>query len=493
VSSKTRGNLYEALAKDFGKPAMEYLEEHFPGLPIKSWRRSLTTLFDAGHPEVTKSVRQVNREIPKEVRPALPAQNPPTPRHGQSTGAAAKERLVRVYPKPKSDLEVEFGAANLKRATDLDPTATPAELRQTLENFAVAGAPNVRVPAEPRTLRVDPAALAGEHVRGIEKRGGELVDAIPNTSYRVTPKRYDDVKPFNLEDHEGKYAIISMADKSAGGDTITHINDVELNNPVERLGGQEYIHDPHSPDAVWANDDAGVTKHEILAQKARLLSGQDPLLMPFTMSHEGINFSHMPRTGMLAYEAATGSPYHKQQLTQKIRDIVGDEFRDMDDPDSIRAFMQADTPAKRKALNLLLHNQWETGGLGLGPSRLIMSDPTQLSVPMLDLNHVGTIDARAPRVQSNHPSFMTGLPGTPLGQLEHPLAALSMLPEEMADWGLTDPRGFKTGVNKDEPSVPWSMQLNPRLTQITDKIIRARNERGYADGGPVRGSLSVFE
>jgi hypothetical protein len=315
------------------------------------------------------------------------------------------------------------------------------------------------------------------------KRERPRVEAL---TVETTPNRV--VAPeVSIYDYEGRPFITSMSDLSAAGDEITAVNDVPLSMAVQRQGGQDYMFD--NPDAVWAADRGNAAAHMGLAARLRDETGQDPIFMPWAMGAKAIDFSHMPRELMLQYAAAQRGRRGRNALSRDIRDIMPD-FRDVDDPASLAVFQGA-TGRQRGALNRLLDQMRDEGGMGIGSARLAMSDTEQLGAPLTSLRNVGLIDTRGALGLSTHPSYNTAVPGTGLGRLRENIGVLEVLPELAR--GLNDPFAFPVGVVPGRPSPLRSLQMKPRGGILTEDILRAiesrqaalRDDVGYADGGRV--------
>lgn len=328
-------------------------------------------------------------------------------------------------------------------------------------------------PAEASDLavrRVTPATVAFDP--RMESRAGEA-PKVASMSVELTPRPTRDAAPLSIFDMEGRPFITSMSDMSAAGDTITGINDVALNDPVRRMGGQDYMFD--NPGSVWASDLNPAGRHLDLARRLKAETGQDPLFMPWSMGPTAIDFAHMPRELMLKYAASNLGKQGQRKLAADVRGVVPD-FRAVDDPASIEMFREA-AGSQRAALNRMLDLYRDKGGIGMGAARLATTDLEQIGNPLTSLRNVGVIDAGAPLSPSTHPSYRTSMPGEGLGRLREPVGALELLPDIMAASDLEDPFGFPVGVVPGVKSPLRALQMAPKGGVITADMLRAIERR----------------
>lgn len=331
----------------------------------------------------------------------------------------------------------------------------------------------------PRAPKKAPTPVITRKVpRQIEHRVGELpkVAALRvNTGNRRAPEP----APLSIFDLEGQPFITSMSDLSAAGDDILKVNDVELGAPVSRLGGQDYMFD-RDP-AVWAADPGNAKKHTDLAARIKTETGQDPLFLPWAMGPGAVDFSHMPGELMLRYAGENMGKRNQRAVTKDLREVLPD-FAALDDPESMRVFLNA-SGAKRKEVNRLLDKYRDDGGLGLGAARLAATDEDQLGRPLTSLRNVGAIAGGYGPELSSHPSYMMAVPGEGIGRLREDVGALDLLPELRGEGG---PFDFPVGVVPGVKSPLRAMQMKPQSGVITYDILRKLADRlGMAKGGHV--------
>jgi hypothetical protein len=227
------------------------------------------------------------------------------------------------------------------------------------------------------------------------------------------------------------------------------------------------------PQSVWAADLNNANAHLDLARRLQSETGQDPLFMPWSMGEQAIDFSHMPRELMLRYAQANMPKSTARRLTRDIRGVVP-EFVDLNDPQSIQAFLGA-TGKQRRELNRLLDQYRDRGGLGLGAARMATTDPGQLDTPLTSLRNVGRIDPSREAIRSSHPSYGHSVPGAGIGRLvENNIGALDLLPDLRRS---ADPFDFPRGVVPGEPSPLRALQMSPKGGIITEDILRNIEKR----------------
>ena len=325
--------------------------------------------------------------------------------------------------------------------------------------------------SSPKTFRVKPAEVASPEPR-IEPRKKEA-PKVKKLEVELAARKTKPVEEVSIYDLEGKPFITSMSDLSAAGDDIVGVNDVTLSEPMRRMGGQDYMFS--QPGSVWASDLGPAGQHVELARRLKTATGEDPVFLPWAMGPTSIDFSHMPRELMLRYAADAMNAKERRGLSKDVRAVVP-EFKSVEDPASIEVFREA-TGKARGALNRLLDQYRDRGGLGIGEARWATTDLPQVGTPLTSLRNVGVIESGAALEPSVHPSYRTSIPGEGVGRLKEPVGALELLPDLMAEAELTDPFGFPVGVVPGVKSPLRSLQMGPKGGVITDKMLRAIEAR----------------
>lgn len=129
----------------------------------------------------------------------------------------------------------------------------------------------------------------------------------------------DELPDVRLSDFEGSAIMTGMADRTAGGETIRSINDVQVDVPL--YGGQDFMVDPRQRGA-WANAEIPGRAYQSLAQRMKEMGADKVYIAPWRMTPTGGDFSAMPSDAMLAYAQANMTPDVKRELDKEIRDYV---------------------------------------------------------------------------------------------------------------------------------------------------------------------------
>lgn len=362
----------------------------------------------------------------------------------------------------------EFNAATKKAAVTEARKQAP---RPLAVKSTAASKPKSKPAAKPSTFRVKPSQAARPEPR-IEPRKKEA-QKVENLEVEIAPRPTPDMTSLSVFDMEGRPFITSMSDLSAALGDVVGVNDVPLSEPMRLMGGQDYMFDV--PGSAWAADMKSAGEHLDLARRLKAETGQDPVFMPWAMGPKAIDFSHMPRELMLRYAAESLGPKGSKQLSKDVAAIVP-EFRSVEDPASIEVFREA-YGKQRGALNRLLDQYREKGGMGIGEARWATTDLPQVGQPLTSLRNVGVIESGAGLSPSTHPSYRTSIPGGGIGRLKENIGALELLPRLMEEANLTDPFGFPVGVVPGVKSPLRSLQMGPKGGVITEEMLRAIERR----------------
>jgi hypothetical protein len=379
---------------------------------------------------------------------------------------------VKVTPKPKAPvnpvtlIDREYGTDTARRVAEYVSSDAPiAEWRAMAERFTDAGKPNYTQP-RPSAYTVKPAQVATDP--RIEKRKKEQ-QKINELELEIQPRALEEFPIESIYDLEGRGLLTTMSDLSAAGDDVLAVNNVRLQRPFSRQGGQGFMFE--NPGEVWAADKINAKAIQDAAAELEQQTGKPAILAPFTMGPLSSMFSHHPRGLQYAYADAALDPLEKTVLAENIRGILP-EWTDFSDPDAYMTFMRAGGK-RRGQLNKLMDRFRERGGLGQGEAVYGTTDLDQLGAPMLALRNLGEVDTRFGLSESKNPAYSTGVPGQGLAKLkEENLGALSLFPALMEQYGYQTPFDFPVGVNKGVASPLRSFQLKPQPTIITDKVLR---------------------
>ena len=310
-----------------------------------------------------------------------------------------------------------------------------------------------------------------------DKRAKEQ-ERIKNTEAVIEPRTNIDAPTVSLVDYEGYPFVTSMSDRSRAGGVLTQLEGVNLNRPVDLLGGQDYMFE--NPGQVWASGAHPV--RQIMAQAAALkqATGLDPLYMPWRMAPTGGDFASMAGETMLNFAEANMSKGAKKRLDKQMKAFIPD-WAGVDSDKSIDQFRAASDTTRKNIKNMLDVDFRNEGGVNIGQARLATTDPRQANAPDSQIMNVGRIFADKPIVQdSGHVWYPRGVPGEGLGVIDQPRSIFELLPDYAKERGIPDPS------NPRQTDIR-SMQMKPYGGIITDKLLKSL---GMRDGGMVDQALT---
>jgi hypothetical protein len=306
-----------------------------------------------------------------------------------------------------------------------------------------AATPSLKVTPKPKAFADINADLYGLR----KTKDLPRLQALPVKTERLRDAPTPD--KISLGDYEGRPFIISMADRSAAGDRITGIGDVDLNLPVERQGGQNFMFEPTAEELVWASEAAPVSNIMNLARQLYDETGEKPILMPYRMGGEGSDFATFTGETMMSYGDAALGKSDKTDMNRLIEKYIPD-FAGISDPEGYRQFADL-SGDKRKRLQLDISNTFGEagGGLTLPMTRAVVADPAQLDKPSFFLQNVGEIDPTADvSTSTGHRTYSRGVPGRGLGVLGEDVNVAQLLSNLSKIYQIGDPRQFR-GQNAD--------------------------------------------
>lgn len=259
------------------------------------------------------------------------------------------------------------------------------------------------------------SALGGSAPR---KGLNELVQSMETG---VRPRTLENTGPVNLYDFEGSPYILTQSDRSAAGGEITSLHGIPI-DPVDLRGGRDFMFDPPSVGQVWASD-PNVVK-SLAARAGRLAdeTGEEPLLIPYSMAPTGIDFATMPLETMISYARASMGKANINKLDKKIRGIIP-EWKGIQNPESVAAFRSVKGPARKQIADLIDKDFRDVrGGMSISEARAATSDAAQYLSPDGQIVNIGRIDTSRPVIaDSGHPTYIGGLPGEGVGKLVNPI------------------------------------------------------------------------
>ena len=288
-------------------------------------------------------------------------------------------------------------------------------------------------------------------------------------------------KQLSIFDMEGRPFILGMADRTAAGKSLTGINDVQFDQPVKLLGGQDYMH--ITPGQVWAADNRPVSAMMKAAKDLAAETGKHPLFLPFRMSPKGGDYSTMTSDAMLSYARNNMTKKGIREANREIKSVFP-EFLGVENPQSMLQLAMAGGDVRKQFLDVMDKKFRDAGSLNVGQARLAVTDPEQYMRPDVELQNVGEIEPFLPRfVDIEHPTYAQGIPGRGLGVLqESGVSAFDLLPKMVGERGVN--------IANPDPKDIYTLRLGVQRGIITDQMLRQIRDRldaaGKKKGGRVK-------
>lgn len=267
----------------------------------------------------------------------------------------------------------------------------------------------------------------------------------------------------SLADYEGRPFITSMSDRTGAGGNLVGINGVDLNRPVELLGGQDYMF--NNPGQVWASAQQPVKSIMQQADVIKQVTGQNPLYIPWRMAPSGGDFAHMTGETMLSYLDSALGKRDRGRVDKQIKNMIPG-WDSISSPQSAEHFRNSPDKVRKALKNMLDVEFRDKGGLSLGEARLSVADPKQLNAPDAGIMNIGEIFAGSPMIKdSGHPSYPRGVPGQGLGRVEDDISVFDLLPQVVKQRGIANPKApSQTDIR--------AMQMKPYFGTLTADLLK---------------------
>jgi hypothetical protein len=267
----------------------------------------------------------------------------------------------------------------------------------------------------------------------------------------------------SIADLEGRPFITSMSDRTAAGGLLRGINDVEFRQPVNLQGGQDFMFE--NPGMVWASGVRPTKQIQKLAEEVKVITGQDPLYIPWRMAPTGGDFASMTGETMLNYADAALPKKVKKSVDAEIGKLIPD-WAGLGSERAMQQFRTAKDSTRKLIKQKLDVNFREQGGLGIGEARVAVTDPRQLVAPDTGIQNVGRIYTDKPIVaKSGHPAYPAGVPGEGIGRIKEDVRVYELLEPVAKARGVADPR------NPSQQDIR-ALQMKPYYGRITEDILK---------------------
>jgi len=392
-------------------------------------------------------------------------------RHGGVGSAKLTEKAKQAgYDGIKvADETVVFDPKNIRHVdAQFDPAKTDSS------NVLASGGPVAAgllgtAAMQPEEAEAGPIAAGARRIidpRFSQPMGGGsvrkgLLDPMATVGAEITPRGISTGPSFQLSDFEGQPYIISQSDRSAAGGILNAVGGTQI-DPVDLRGGRDFMFE--NPGMAWASDPKVVNSLLERATKLKEDSGQNPLLLPYTMAPTGIDFATMPLDTMINFARSNMSKTNIKKLDRKIKKIIP-KWGGVANPGS-NAIFRDSTGDQRKMVADVIDKQFKDvkGGLSIAEARAVTSDANQYRSNDGSMVNIGKIDtSRGAIADSGHPTYKGGLPGEGVGTFSEPLNIRKFI----ANNGR---------VVTNKPSDIRAASMNPALTQgiIDEKLLRAQ-------------------
>ena len=307
-------------------------------------------------------------------------------------------------------------------------------------------------------------------------------EKVRNLLYRTETTGVTDPNPVSIFDFEGRPFISGMSDRSQAGETVTNINNVQLDRPVNLEGGQNYMF--QNPGLLWANAPTEAKYINDFAQHLRGQTGKDPLYLPWRMGPGSADSSTMTGDVMLSYAQSALGKRDRNAVNKYIKENYIPDWYGLDDPRSIGQWNNLSASKRADFVNKFgnVGNVNQFGGLTTGEARAIVTEPFQYSAPDMRLQNVGLLSGRNV-VPSKHSTYKAAVEGEGLGRLvEGDVTPFDLNPTMKAKAGFAD---YERNVNRANLTGDdrYSLQMNVVGGVITDKVLKNLEKAGVTAAG----------
>ena len=289
------------------------------------------------------------------------------------------------------------------------------------------------------------------------------------------------LRPLEAKDVEGRGLIFTEADRTAAGGTITDVNGVPMEPPVNLYGGTGYALD--NPGKGFASGKGIVTNIKNKAKIMKELSNdKNPLLVPFTMAPTGNDFATMTGSTMLSYAKSALSGKVKRELNKALKGI-DEDWVGVDSPLMIDHF-QSLSATMRKTIQATMDRDFrDKGGLSLPEARLAVSDALQLDADDLTARTFIEIDPDKATVATKNPSYDESLIGEYVGTAPIPISVLDLATEYSARRGMTGEK-FANARGDVRANEAYSLKQTRPAQKADNNVVDTLLKRGAALGIP---------
>ena len=279
--------------------------------------------------------------------------------------------------------------------------------------------------------------------------------------------------PISIADLEGRGFITSMADRSDAGGLLTHIKGVELETPIDLLGGQGFMFNNQE---AWAQAQGAGSGIKNVGKKLRKTTGQNPILIPNRMAPTGGDFAGFNGEAMLSFAQSNMTGKQKDLLNKQMKKLIP-SWKGIDSPTSLSDFQALPKVGRDAVMNMLDTKFRNNGGLSIGEGRLATTEAGQINAPDTRIQNIAELDLNAPMGLVNHPAYTHGMAGRGLGTVKEDVPAFALNPQSVQEMR----EGFNrpvADVFNPTPQDVRSLQMGAKGGIITEGLLRRLDDLG---------------
>ena len=258
------------------------------------------------------------------------------------------------------------------------------------------------------------------------------------------------VPEMSIFDLEGKPFVSSQADLTRAGGLLQTVDGTPLAQPIEMLGGQDYMWLPRSvkENLVWASDAQPIKQVAKEAQDIAKDTGNEPIYIPFRMKPTGMDYSKQIANSMIQSALVRLNKSQISELNDTIRKeafkkeknkpkkYIGEDFKGIDIENPLNDTVSGDL--RKEIIRIMDRDYRYDGGqkikrnssegtASLAQMRVANADPSQLNKEPMTLQNVANLDMdNLIRNVSFHNTYNTGIGGEALGRIKEDVSVLDL-------------------------------------------------------------------
>ena len=289
---------------------------------------------------------------------------------------------------------------------------------------------------------------------GTPKRASDLKDMqsglLDRFGHEIIAEPNIEIPEMSIFDLEGRPFVASQADLTRAGGLLQTVDGVPLAQPIEMLGGQDYMWLPRSvkENLVWASDAQPIKK---LAKEAQLIAketGKEPIYLPYRMKPTGMDYSKQIADSMIQSALVRLNKSQISELNDTIRKqafkkeknkpkkYIGADFKGIDVENPLNDSVSGDL--RKEIIRIMDRDYRYDGGqkikrnssegtASLAQVRVANADPSQLDKEPMTLQNVANLDMdKLVRDVSFHNTYNTGIGGKALGKIREDVSILDL-------------------------------------------------------------------